>query len=72
MCETPSSAQWSQPDPETRLAAPDGFRARLVDRIDKTCQYLAFIHAYTQLNGRPPAEADFSASFASRRLRSTK
>jgi Mn-dependent DtxR family transcriptional regulator len=26
-------------------------------------QYLAFIHAYTQLNGRPPAEADMQRFF---------
>ena len=29
----------------------------------KQGQYLAFIHAYTQLNGRPPAEADFQRFF---------
>ena len=26
-------------------------------------QYLAFIHAYTALNGRPPAEADLQRHF---------
>ena len=26
-------------------------------------QYLAFIHAYTQVNGRPPAEADLQRYF---------
>ncbi len=26
-------------------------------------QYLAFIHAYTLVNGRPPAEADFQRFF---------
>ena len=26
-------------------------------------QYLAFIYAYTQINRRPPAEADFQAYF---------
>ncbi|HKP55706.1 MAG TPA: helix-turn-helix domain-containing protein [Polyangiales bacterium] len=26
-------------------------------------QYLAFIHAYTKLNGRPPAEADLQRYF---------
>jgi DNA-binding MarR family transcriptional regulator len=26
-------------------------------------QYLAFIHAYTQLHRRPPAESDFQAYF---------
>ena len=26
-------------------------------------QYLAFIHAYTLVNGRPPAEADMQAFF---------
>ena len=29
----------------------------------KQGQYLAFIYAYTQLNGRPPAEADFQRFF---------
>ena len=27
-------------------------------------QYLAFIYAYTRLNGRPPAEADMQRYFA--------
>jgi SOS-response transcriptional repressor LexA len=31
---------------------------------DKQGQYLAFIHAYTQLTGRPPAEADMQRFFA--------
>jgi len=26
-------------------------------------QYLAFIHAYTKINGRPPAEADIQCCF---------
>lgn len=30
---------------------------------DKQGQYLAFIHAYTRLNRRPPAEADMQAYF---------
>jgi DNA-binding MarR family transcriptional regulator len=29
----------------------------------KQGQYLAFIHAYMQLNGRPPAEADLQRFF---------
>ena len=29
----------------------------------KQGQYLAFIQAYTQINGRPPAEADFQRFF---------
>ena len=29
----------------------------------KQGQYLAFIYAYTQLNGRPPAEADMQRYF---------
>jgi Mn-dependent DtxR family transcriptional regulator len=29
----------------------------------KQGQYLAFIYAYTQLNGRPPAEADLQRFF---------
>ncbi len=30
----------------------------------KQGQYLAFIHAYTLLNGRPPAEADMMVGLA--------
>lgn len=30
---------------------------------DKQGQYLAFIHAYTLVNGRPPAEADLERFF---------
>ena len=30
---------------------------------DKQGQYLAFIHYYTKLNGRPPAEADMQRYF---------
>ncbi len=30
---------------------------------DKQGQYLAFIHDYTLVNGRPPAEADFERFF---------
>ncbi len=30
---------------------------------DKQGQYLAFIYAYTKLNGRPPAEADMQRFF---------
>ena len=30
---------------------------------DKQGQYLAFIHAYTKLNRRPPAEADMQRYF---------
>ena len=30
---------------------------------EKQGQYLAFIHTYTLLNGRPPAEADFQRFF---------
>ena len=29
----------------------------------KQCEYLAFIHYYTRLNGRPPAEADMQRYF---------
>ncbi len=29
----------------------------------KQVQYLAFIYAYTRVNGRPPAEADFQRFF---------
>lgn len=31
---------------------------------DTQGQYLAFIHAYTLVNGRPPAEADMQRFFA--------
>jgi hypothetical protein len=31
-------------------------------------QYLAFIHAYTLLNGRPPAEADMMRFFRVTRI----
>ena len=30
---------------------------------EKQGQYLAFIHAYTTINGRPPAEADMQRHF---------
>jgi DNA-binding MarR family transcriptional regulator len=30
---------------------------------EKQGQYLAFIHTYSQLNGRPPAEADMEKFF---------
>lgn len=30
----------------------------------KQGQYLAFIHAYTRVNGRPPAEADLQRHFS--------
>jgi len=30
---------------------------------EKQGQYLAFIHAYSALNGRPPAEADMQSFF---------
>ncbi len=30
---------------------------------EKQGQYLAFIHAYTKINGRPPAEADMQRHF---------
>ena len=30
---------------------------------DKQGQYLAFIHYYTKVNGRPPAEADMQRYF---------
>ena len=38
----------------------------------KQGQYLAFIHAYTRLHRRPPAEADIQQYSASLRPRSTK
>ena len=33
------------------------------DYTDKQGQYLAFIHYYTLVNGRPPAEADMQHFF---------
>jgi len=33
------------------------------DFTPKQAQYLAFIHAYTLVNGRPPAEADMMRFF---------
>lgn len=33
------------------------------DYTEKQGQYLAFIHAYTRLNRRPPAEADMQRFF---------
>jgi hypothetical protein len=39
---------------------------------DKQGQYLAFIHAYTLVLGRPPAEADLQRHFRVTRLPSTK
>ncbi len=37
----------------------------------KQGQYLAFIHAYTLVNGRPPAQADMQRFFQVTRPRST-
>ena len=33
-------------------------------RTERQGQYLAFIHAYTKVNGRPPAQADMQRYFA--------
>jgi hypothetical protein len=38
----------------------------------KQGQYLAYIHLYTRLHRRPPAEADIQQYFASHRLPFTK
>lgn len=43
---------------------PGGCLAASAPRFtDKQGQYLAFIHAYTQVLGRPPAEADLQRHF---------
>ena len=39
---------------------------------DKQGQYLAFIDAYTRVNGRPPAEADLQRHFRVSPLRSIR
>ena len=36
---------------------------RMPDYTEKQGQYLAFIHAYTRLHRRPPAEADMQRFF---------
>ena len=38
--------------------------SRHVARYTERGQYLAFIHAYTKVNGRPPAQADLQQFFA--------
>ena len=35
-----------------------------VQFTERQGQYLAFIHAYTKVNGRPPAQADMQRFFA--------
>ena len=35
-----------------------------VSYTERQGQYLAFIHAYTKVNGRPPAQADMQRFFA--------
>lgn len=35
----------------------------LADFTDKQGQYLAFIYAYTKINGQPPSEADMQRYF---------
>ncbi|MBL6974799.1 MAG: MarR family transcriptional regulator [Deltaproteobacteria bacterium] len=40
-----------------------GIDARKVEITHKQGQYLAFIHTYTRLNGRAPAEADMQMYF---------
>ena len=39
---------------------------------EKQGYYLAFIHTYVHMFGRPPAEADIQRHSASARLRSTR
>lgn len=49
-------------DQETRaVSIPPDPTARFTERQG---QYLAFIHAYTKVNGRPPAQADVQRFFA--------
>src|SRR5262249_52612791 len=60
----------------TFIAAPQSLRAQQMNQMPGTCptpsaprftskqgQSLAFIHAYTQVLGRPPAEADLQRHF---------
>lgn len=42
------------------MSIPPTERARFTDLQG---QYLAFIHAYTRVNGQPPAEADLQRYF---------
>ena len=49
-------------DQEPRaVSIPPDPTARFTERQG---QYLAFIHAYTKVNGRPPAQADLQRFFA--------
>jgi len=41
----------------------DPVDCRMPDYTEKQGQYLAFIHAYTRLHRRPPAEADMQRFF---------
>lgn len=43
------------------MSIPAGDTEQFTDRQG---QYLAFIYAYTQVNGQPPAEADMQRYFA--------
>ena len=45
----------------SRCRSPSKPTARFTERQG---QYLAFIHAYTKVNGRPPAQADMQRYFA--------
>ena len=45
----------------SRCRSPSEPTARFTERQG---QYLAFIHAYTKVNGRPPAQADMQRYFA--------
>lgn len=45
----------------SRCRSPSRQTARFTERQG---QYLAFIHVYTKVNGRPPAQADMQRYFA--------
>ena len=45
----------------SRCRSPSTPTVRFTERQG---QYLAFIHAYTKVNGRPPAQADMQRYFA--------
>jgi DNA-binding MarR family transcriptional regulator len=50
-------------DPDDRRTAPLSIRPPAPSFTAKQGQYLAFIYAYTRVNGLPPAEADLQNYF---------
>jgi DNA-binding MarR family transcriptional regulator len=51
------------PAPPERITPPTSRPETGPAFTDKQGQYLAFIYAYTKVNGRPPAEADMQRHF---------